>query len=320
MIQPLRDAARIAVETGGAIRLLSDFPDHSWVLTHGALVNPVSRYSDLMRDGKVRFKFPDFSKDSLRLLLPASDPPPSGRDRNFISVHRRQLELLNESSAIVCGVIERESTTSSVCRAVLDTLDDDLIRDFLEVTPPRWKREFRNAVDPSGDDEFEGQRITDPLLFRCVLEPGEVLLPVPLDRNELRRAPERWKDVIADYPKPRVSFLQVSEWSAPIRIEMFEKDLGRFTETAELVFHCAALLPQYAFPVGLDIVDKFARIPNWMSHSINTRTAVLALRRALDEGEVGLFDSLRRILCGSGREFFLRPNVRQRPHRHQRHS
>lgn len=307
----LRDAARIAIEAGGAVRLLSEFPDHRWVLIHGALVNPVSRYSDVMERGKVRFGFPDFSNSALDILLPESDSPRVGRDCNFISVHRRQLQLLSATSTIVCGVVERESTTSSVCRAVLDSLDDELIKDFLEDTPARWKQEFRNAVDPSGGGEFDGQRISDPLLFRCVLEPEEVLVPVPLDRNELRRAPERWKDIIAGYPKPRVSYLQVSEWSAPIRIEMFEKDLGYFKDTAELIFHCAALLPRYAFPVGLDIVDKYARIPNWMSRPVNTRTAVVALKQALDRGEVGLFDALRRILCGSSREFFLRPTVRQ---------
>ena len=50
-IGALRDAARIAVEAAGAIRLMTEFPDHRWVLTHGALVNPVSRYSDLMQNG-----------------------------------------------------------------------------------------------------------------------------------------------------------------------------------------------------------------------------------------------------------------------------
>ena len=147
------------------------------------------------------------------------------------------------------------------------------------------------------------------MLFRCVLEPGEALRPVVVDRNEARRAPEAWKTEIAQYPKPRVSYLQATEWNPPIRVELFPKDHHRFNDVARLVLHCSLLLPRYAFPVGLDIVDKFARIPDWMSRPINTHTAVRAMRTALDHGDDRLFDALRRLLCGSGREFLLRPGI-----------
>ena len=308
-ISALRDAARISIEAAGAVRLLADQGDLSWVFLHGALVNPVSRYTDVMRDRKVRHQFPAFSESALADLLPPGEPPREGRDRNFISVHLRQLEILAAAETIVCGVIERESTTTSACRAVLDSLDDDLIRDFLPMPPAEWKRWFRNAVDPADDDDFEGQRITDSLLFRCVLEPGEALRPVVIDRNEMRRAPDAWRDVIVRYPKPRVSYLQVTEWNSPVRVEMFDKDLDRFKETVSLVMHCALLLPRYAFPVGLDIVDKFSRIPDWMSRPVNTYTAARAMKLALDQDDAQLFDALRRMLCGSGREFWLRPGI-----------
>ena len=308
-IGALRDAARITIESAGAVRMLSEEPDINCVLVHGALVNPVSRYTDIMRNGKVRHRFPDFSDSALSELLPTNGSQRSGRDRNFVSVHLDQLEFLSRSSSVICGVVERESTTSSVCRAVLDNLDDTIIRDILPIPPSKWKAWFRKAVDPSEDDEYEGQRITDSLLFRCILEPGEALRPVPIDRNDIRRAPEAWKDVIVRYPIPRISYLQVTEWSAPIRIEMFEKNLEDLDWTAKLILHCALLLPRYAFPVGLDIVDKYARIPNWMSRPINTHTTVRVLRRALDEGDTRLFDSLRRMLCGSGREWLLRPGI-----------
>jgi hypothetical protein len=75
------------------------------------------------------------------------------------------------------------------------------------------------------------------------------------------------------------------------------------------VLHCALLLPRYAFPVGLDIVDKFAHIPDWMSRPVNTHTAVQALKQALDQGDTKLFDALRRLLCGSEREWLLRPRT-----------
>lgn len=308
-IGALRDAARITIEAAGAVRLLAEHPDIRWLLLHGALVNPVSRYTDVMQDGRPRHHFPDFSDSALREFLPPDEPQREGRERNFISVHLRQLDLLASSDAVVCGVIERESTTTTVCRAVLASLTDELIRDLLPIPPGEWRRWFRNAIDPSGDDDFEGQRITDSLLFRCVLEPGEALRPVEIDRNEERRAPDAWKDKILQYPKPVVSYIQSTEWNSPVRVELFRKDLPKFNNIASLVMHCSLLLPRYAFPVGLDIVDKFARIPDWMSRPVNTHTAVRAMRVALDNGDSRLFDALRRMLCGSGRDFLLRPGI-----------
>lgn len=316
-IGALRDAARISIEAAGAVQMIRDFPNVEWVMVHGALVNPVSRYTDIMEErlltrftgGKVKHRFPNFSASALAELLPG-EPPRSGRDRNFISVYLRQLQLLRYAAPIVCGVVEREATTSSVIRSVLASLADHEIAQLLPVPPAQWKKEFLSAIDPGDDPESEGQRITDSLLFRCVLEPGEALKPVPVDRNELRRAPPAWRDdYIAHYPKPYLSYIQVSEWSAPIRLEMFEKDLGSFSQAAALVTHCALLLPRYAFPVGLDIVDKFAKVPNWMTRPIATYTTVQALKRALDSGDTRTFDALRRMLCGSGREWLLRPGI-----------
>jgi len=305
----LRDAARISIEAAGGVKLLREFPSTRWLFMHGSLVNPVSRYTDVMRDRQVRYAFPNFSQDALQELLSAEDRRRTGRESNFVSVYLRQLELLMASDTIVCGVVERESHSTSVIRQTIDTLDDEAIRSALPLPPEQWKDWFLSSVDPADDDDGQGQRITDPLLFRCVLEPGEALVPVKIDRNELRRAPEAWKDKIGQYPTPFVSYIQPTEWNAPVRIEMFEKDLGRFEETASLVMHCSLLLPRYAFPVGLDIVDKFAKIPDWMSRPVNTNTVVQSLKRALDRGDTRLFDSLRRMLCGSQREWLLRPGI-----------
>ena len=116
-------------------------------------------------------------------------------------------------------------------------------------------------------------------------------------------------DVIARYPKPWVSYLQVTEWTSPIRLEFFEEQVQSFLPSVELVMHCALLLPRYAFPVGLDIVDKFARVPNWMTKPVNTATVVRAMKIALEEKDTTLFQQLRTLLCGSGREFLLRPGI-----------
>lgn len=305
----LRDAARISIESAGVVKMLRDTPDISWVLQHGSLVNPVSRYTDVMENGKIRHRFPDFSDAALGELLRPEDLPRKGRDRNFVSVHLRQLQTMRDANAVVCGVVEREGSTSTVCRALISGLSDSAIASLLPDPPQQWKKWFLNALDPTDDPDSEGQRITDSLLFRCVLQPGEALVPILIERNEIRRAPKAWADLIQQYPKPHVSYVQVSEWSAPFRLEMFENQLIEFERAAALVTHCSLLLPRYSFPVGLDIADKFARVPNWMTRPVNTHSTVQALKGALESGDTGAFDALRRLLCGSGREWLLRPGI-----------
>lgn len=308
-IGALRDAARISIEAAGVVQMLQQAPAVKWVLLHGSLVNPVSRYTDIMESGQIRHRFPDFSDIALSELLQAKDLPREGRHRNFISVHLRQLQIMRDADAIVCGVVEREGSTSTLCRTLVTGLDDQTIAPLLPEPPAQWKKWFLNALDPTDDPESEGQRITDSLIFRCVLQPGEALSPVAIERNEMRRAPRAWTDLIVQYPKPHASYVQVSEWSAPFRLEMFDNKLPAFERTAALLSHCSLLLPRYAFPIGLDIADKFAKVPNWMTRPVNTHATVQALKSALESGDTRAFNTLRRLLCGSEREWLLRPGI-----------
>jgi hypothetical protein len=63
-------------------------------------------------------------------------------------------------------------------------------------------------------------------------------------------------------------YLKVSETTEPIRIEVF-KDLGveQVEEATRRAYLYARLLPGYGFPVGLDIVDKHAHVPNWLTEA-----------------------------------------------------
>jgi hypothetical protein len=298
----LRDAARISVEAAGAVHILQEQSDVKHLFLHGALVNPVSRYTDLMEDGRPVAVFPDFSAKALGILLPADEPARLGRDANFIRVYLRQLQLLQQSSAVVCGVVERESQASSVYRQLIEkVIVHPAVPALLPKSPDDWAQWFVRMAE-----QF---RITDSLLFRCVLEPGEVLTPVAIDRNEMRRAPRAWAADIQQYPQPWVSYLLPTEWGQPVRVELFEKNIGDFQGLARLVMHCAWLLPRYAFPVGLDIVDKYAKVPNWMTRPVNTNTAVQALRRAMDAGDTSTFNALRHMLCGSTRDWLFRPKL-----------
>ena len=80
-------------------------------------------------------------------------------------------------------------------------------------------------------------------------------------------------------------------------------------EVMKLVYHTSLLLPRYAFPVGIDIVDKYAKIPDWMSKGISAHLAANVFRYCLQEGDIGTLQLMRTLLSRSPRDFFFRPKA-----------
>lgn len=283
-LDKLREVARIALEAGGALTLVQrESPD--LLFMQGALVNPVSEYA--------LAGFPNFSRRALELLLPEGERDRTGADANFVRVHLRQLELLKACGTVVCGVVERKSPSQIVAHALLEELANREVlasrdRDIM------WRR-------------LHEYRISDAILFECLLEEGEYLTPISIDRNELGRAPDRWKPDIRRYPRPRISYVKPSAMSLPVRVELFDEGTGFHSEVFDLLIHSSRLLPKYSFPAGLDIVDKFAKIPVWMSKPVNTHLAVQLMRKALDTKNPVLINEMRRMLCGTGRDWLFRP-------------
>ena len=44
------------------------------------------------------------------------------------------------------------------------------------------------------------------------------------------------------------------------------------------------MLPEYAFPLGLDTVDKLAKVPSWMKNSLKNAYQMRMLRAVIDSG------------------------------------
>ena len=69
-------------------------------------------------------------------------------------------------------------------------------------------------------------------------------------------------------------------------------------------------MPNYAFPAGLDIVDKFAKVPAWMTKPVSNGMAVSFLQKALRTGDPRVISEAKRLLSGNAREWFLRPTFK----------
>ena len=152
--------------------------------------------------------------------------------------------------------------------------------------------------------------IEDEFLFGCVLEEGEYLTPVEVEKNLRRRAHPDWKPVVDQFPPVYSGMLKCSANAFPFRVEMNKTDTREATHSImSLLFHTSRLLPNYAFPVGLDIVDKYAKVPDWLSQGISARLTASILQKVLQTGNDRLLRQVRQLLARSPRDFFYRPKT-----------
>lgn len=167
---------------------------------------------------------------------------------------------------------------------------------------------------------------TDTLLLAMLLRPGEYSEPWNISKYDGLRKGEislpgepgtsmvnfaPLKPGPIGFPKVLGCYVHVSETTEPIRVEIFE-ELGRdqIAEAARRVYLYSRLLPGYGFPVGLDIADKFVRVPNWLTDAYS-KLIRHHLGVSLQQGEISDAE-MRRILIQAiymtHRDWLFRPS------------
>lgn len=283
-IAKLRDAARIVAESSAALRIGRRNTDLSGIFVHGPIVNPASPYG--LGD------FPAFSPEAYRLLIDDDDAEVEEDDRKFVAAYLHLLELLEQSEVGVIGVVERSLGSSIlVLEALLKQIG----------LTPKAERKLK--------EEMRTYQLNDARLFDVVLNPGEYVAAVQVNRQgPENKWPEFWKGHIRAYPWPVTTYLKPSEATEPFRIEALKQDL-KHAENMAVLLHTSRLLPSYGFPVGLDIVDKYAKVPAWMSKSVRGQHAVVLLKQALKSGDPKVLAFAKRVLAARGRDWLFRPRA-----------
>ena len=150
--------------------------------------------------------------------------------------------------------------------------------------------------------------VGDEFLFGCVLNEGEYITPVPLRKNRSHRAHDNWRSIVGLFPEITATILKTSPNAFPFRVEMANSQSAETVRgTMKLLYHTALLLPNYAFPVGLSIVDNYARVPDWLSRGVSATLASSVLSKAMQTGNRDKVQQLRQLLARSPRDFFFRP-------------
>ena len=213
-----------------------------------------------------------------------------------IPIYLAVSKLLRSCNIPVVGVVER-AASSALSRELLKRAEND----------GDLTKSARLAVLR----EMKKYDIRDELLFGCILGVGECVTPVELQKNLVRRARDRWQGVVRQFPPVHATMIKTSDHSFPFRVE-FAADYGNqaFIQTMNLIYHTSLLLPNYAFPVGLDIADKYAKIPDWLSKGVSTHLAAVIYKRCVQSGDVALLNQMRNLLGRSPRDFYYRPTAR----------
>lgn len=345
------DIVRIIAELLGGLSALERTPDLRVLMFHGPLVYLMGGYAghtpftekdiDLFLyqyapDPKVARQLKeDFLREAYVDIYPAmTDRADEWVERRLFEplawiafLYRRLIEKAQNRQPvpIIVGVVERSDMREFIERVLLERVFRGLrekgrLNYFNEMYGRSDLKSPRALLDKLG--------YTDTLLLAMLLRPGEFSEPWEIDKySGLRErnislpgeagsakvnfAPLR-PDSKVGFPRVLGCYLHVSETTEPIRIEVF-KDLGenQIEEAARRVYLYSRLLPSYGFPVGLDIADKYAYVPNWMTEAY-TKLIRYHLGVSLQRGEITDAE-MRRILVQAiymtHRDWLFRPKV-----------
>lgn len=326
---------RITVELMALLRVLEDqrYSDVELIMLHGPLLYRLSAYTDhWFYVGDIRRIAEDLERsrpgafDDLMAgywEFCKEDPEP----REWLSVWSKEnkvrathmiayllktvIERCRQRGVLLVGVVERAAATEVTRGLFKEALSRGLIG-------PQDPAYTYFGLDPQAQHSRNAELILakgnyqDPLFLSLVLEPGEHL--------SLWQAEERYTGFsqsgdlrgfggwLRSVVPISYTYLKPIEDTLALRIEFPSAGLYGVRTTLRKVYQYSRLLPRYAFPVGLDVVDKFARVPKWMAEAY--RKYILLNFGRLPERGAGDATEIERILLFyhlKDRTFFGRP-------------
>lgn len=243
-------------------------------------------------------------------------------------LYRRLIRIASSRTPrpIITGVVERGRMSDFSKQVLLPRI----FRGLRKKANPDYFNELYGRTDlTSPEAVLERLGFTDSLLLQMLLQPGQgsepwtmhakfeglrggdVYLPgegwtTRVDWSHLRPPNE------IGFPTVVGCYVQVSTTTEPVRIEVFP-ELGeeQMAEAAQRAYLYARLLPGYGFPVGIDIVDKYARVPAWLTDAYG-KMIRYHLSASLQRGEITDAE-MRRVLVQAiymtNRDWLLRPDA-----------
>lgn len=345
------DIVRITAELLGGLSALMRTPQLRVLMFHGPLVYLVGNYAghtpfteadiDLFlrhyTPGNGQELKEEFLHEARLSIYPQMIPDRSDEWANrrafepvawIAFLYRKLVQQAKKRSPapVIAGVVERGELREFSEHVLLARIFHRL-RNKDKPDPDYFNRSFDRTDLNSPRAFLDRLCYTDSLLLAMILRPGQrteawtmnkygglrearVALPgesfgTPVDFSALRPG-------AIGFPPVSGCYVHISEATEPIRVEVFS-ELGeaQIEEAARRAYLYSRLLPGYGFPAGLDIADKYAHVPSWLT-SAYSKLIRFHLGVSLQRGEISDRE-MRRILVQaiymSHRDWLFRPQA-----------
>lgn len=241
-------------------------------------------------------------------------------------VLNRLYDEAKRKRTLIMGIVERTSSTELLQRMMYANWSRVISEDRA------WmKKVIGKTIRQHGSATAKAKYIKqfldnlgyyDPLILGATLKPGDYITPqesrvnrpqaenhlVGLDTGMIGKL-EGLSGII---PKSKYTYLRTSPFNSPFRIEMpdwFTKDQEQRVLSAVYAF--SQFLPKYAFPVNLDVVDKVAKVSNWITGALMAMLSQEIYEGILKDKPRWAQGDILQLLGGKKRDWNLRPHPRK---------
>lgn len=288
---------RIIIELSSIVRILKDdkYQDVDIIMLHGPLLYRLSAYSKhwfYRQDYTVILSEENFASELLKefdnefksytvdtsILLEYQHQDKINANYFISFLLNKAITLSNEKGKTLVGVVERASATEIIRNVLQETFKQygDLVDKFINDKTGNYKTDTERVIRTA--------RFTDSLILALILKSAG-------DHTTFYNAEDRYSGFSGalqgfgnHLPRISYTYLKSSSNTLPIRVEMptVSTDLER-ERAVKKVYEYSRILPNYAFPIGLDVADKFAKVPQWLTEAYKKYILFNFGRLATDE-------------------------------------
>jgi hypothetical protein len=239
--------------------------------------------------------FPTFTKFAVENMLPFYNKNKLNAEaRHFINVYLEALNSIKKSKFPTYGIVETSNSAPYIKNLLFSYKSKGTISE----------KDFKNTLST-----IKKYKITDSHLLEIILQSGQAIKPLEV-KKQIKgfsvTSGSAWEDKMDSFPSVHIGYIKVNDHSAPIRIESLNQSKNLIKDY-EYILATARLLPNYGFPVGLNVVDKFAKIPNWMSKASRKYYATHLLKQAIRSKDQNTISLAVKILSKKVRSWRNRP-------------
>ena len=287
MLNKKKDGARIIFEAVTIVKhiLLNRKLDYCFL--HGPIEATVMPFTVV--------GFPTFTKFAVENMLPFYNKNKLNAEaRHFINVYLEALNSIKKSKFPIYGIVETSNSAPYIKNLLFNYKSKGTISE----------KDFKSTLAT-----IKKYKITDSHLLEIILHSGQAIKPLEV-KKQIKgfsvTSGSAWEDKMDSFPSVHIGYIKINDYSAPIRIESLNLSKNLIKDY-EYILATARLLPNYGFPVGLNVVDKFAKIPNWMSKASRKYYATHLLKQAIRSKDQNTISLAVKILSKKVRSWRNRP-------------